>query len=420
MTELNYRYRTNPLFLRNQFKHTGKYGIPIIPKPCLSYNELEGIRFIGYDKIKADQKKHQNRIVHFFLYDYKFEQIWNQSEKLINNLQQYKAILTPDFSMYTEMPEALQLYNTFRNRWCGAYFAGQGLQVIPTLNFGLESSFDFAFEGVEKGSVVAVSTYMVQSKAGREAQKEFFLAGYNEMLCRIKPEVILCYHKPFPEMQLGEPYEVVKYGGYVVQLGSGSAYGGKWKPSKPDDERLLGQPGEIKRYGEKETHIGSDGRADRERYHNDAPNPKYHTNPHDHDIDWSTGRPSFGPPQNYPTDLYPDGPPAFKARGVNMNMETNIEKIYRKITHEEIEINRFKTIGEFSLSLLHGNEINFVYNQKLYGIFSPEKDIYIISDLHSDSTELRCYKIDDILNYPICEHKLREIITQVDVVYRTI
>ena len=103
-----------------------------------------------------------------------------------------------------------------------------------------------------------------------------------------------------------------------------------------------------------------------------------------------------------------------------MNMETNIEKIYRKITHEEIEINRFKTIGEFSLSLLHGNEINFVYNQKLYGIFSPEKDIYIISDLHSDSTELRCYKIDDILNYPICEHKLREIITQVDVVYRTI
>ena len=28
--------------------------------------------------------------------------------------------------------------------------------------------------------------------------------------------------------------------------GGGSAYGGKWKPSKPEDERLVGKPGEIK------------------------------------------------------------------------------------------------------------------------------------------------------------------------------
>lgn len=26
----------------------------------------------------------------------------------------------------------------------------------------------------------------------------------------------------------------------------GSAYGGEWKPKKPDDERFIGKPGEIK------------------------------------------------------------------------------------------------------------------------------------------------------------------------------
>ena len=31
-----------------------------------------------------------------------------------------------------------------------------------------------------------------------------------------------------------------------VYKGSGSAYGGKWKPKKPGDDRYWGKPGEIK------------------------------------------------------------------------------------------------------------------------------------------------------------------------------
>ncbi len=34
-----------------------------------------------------------------------------------------------DFSMYTEMPVALQLYNCFRNRWTGAYLQQNGITV---------------------------------------------------------------------------------------------------------------------------------------------------------------------------------------------------------------------------------------------------------------------------------------------------
>lgn len=177
MTQGNYNYRTNPFFLRDQFHEKGKYGIPIIPKPKMSSEDLTDLRLIGFDKIKSDQGKHANRMVHFFLYDYKFERVWDKPDSDIENLKKYRAVLTPDFSMYTEMPEAMLLYNVFRNRWCGAYFASQGIRVIPTVNFGLENSFDFCFEGIEKGSVVALSTYMVQEKEGREAQKDFFMAG---------------------------------------------------------------------------------------------------------------------------------------------------------------------------------------------------------------------------------------------------
>ena len=103
--------------------------------------------------------------------------------------------------MYLEMTPVLQLYNVFRNRWCGAYWASQGLRVVPTVNWGDGTTFDFCFEGIEKGSVVAVSTYMASAHDNRCDQKEWFLAGCREMLRRIEPEEIICYHTPFPEME---------------------------------------------------------------------------------------------------------------------------------------------------------------------------------------------------------------------------
>lgn len=170
MTEENYKYRTNPMFLRNQFG----MDMPILKKISLQDDEKEDLRLIGFDIAKTETDTHFNRFVHFFLYDYKFEDIWNNPDKYIEKLSQYKAVLTPDFSMYIEMNENMQRYNTFRNRWVGAYFADKGIRVIPTVNWGLENTFDFCFNGIEKGSTVAVSTYMASAHGNRADQKDFF------------------------------------------------------------------------------------------------------------------------------------------------------------------------------------------------------------------------------------------------------
>ncbi|MFR4758214.1 MAG: DUF4417 domain-containing protein [Evtepia gabavorous] len=148
-----------------------------------------------------EDQNHLDRMVHFFLYDYRFERVWKNPDNDIEKLSRHRAVLSPDFSMYLEMAPVMQLYNVFRNRWCGAYWASKGLRVIPTVNWGDESTFDFCFEGIEKGSVVAVSTYMASEHDNRCDQKEWFMAGYNEMLRRIEPEKIICYNTPFPEMQ---------------------------------------------------------------------------------------------------------------------------------------------------------------------------------------------------------------------------
>ena len=103
--------------------------------------------------------------------------------------------------MYLEMALVMHLYNVLRNRWCGAYWASKGIRVIPSVNWGDESTFDFCFEGIEKLNTVAVSTYMATDHDNRKDQKDWFMAGYNEMLRRIEPKRIICYNTPFPEME---------------------------------------------------------------------------------------------------------------------------------------------------------------------------------------------------------------------------
>ena len=93
-------------------------------------------------------------MVHFFLYDYRFERVWKNPDSDLERLSWYRAVLSPDFSMYLEMAPVIQLYNTFRNRWCGAYWASKGMRVIPTVNWGDESTFDFCFEGIEGESLL--------------------------------------------------------------------------------------------------------------------------------------------------------------------------------------------------------------------------------------------------------------------------
>ena len=180
MTEENYKYRTSDLFLRNQFNGVGKFDIPEIPKSNFSDDTLENLLLIGFDKINTDQSNYEC-MVHFFLYDYKFENIWKKPDVYVKKLKKYKAILSPDFSMYIEMNKTLQLYNTFRNRWCGAYLASKDIKVIPTVNWGDENTFEFCFDGIPKGSIVAVSTYMVREHNNHADQKDFFMKGYEEM-----------------------------------------------------------------------------------------------------------------------------------------------------------------------------------------------------------------------------------------------
>ena len=127
---------------------------------------------------------------HFFLDDFRFESIWSNPEGSLKHLKT-EVVLSPDFSLYQDWPLALQIWNTYRNRWCGAFWQSKGYKVIPTVSWSGPESYDFCFAGLEPGGVVAVGT--VGLEKDNEIIRNYFHIGFIEMMNRLKPKTVLSY-----------------------------------------------------------------------------------------------------------------------------------------------------------------------------------------------------------------------------------
>ncbi len=160
----------------------GKYQMPMLAKTTYIPDDL-----IGFNYMKTYENK--NVGVHCFVDDYQFERLWNTPYKYLDDIMQYDVILTPDFSLYMDMPIAMKLWNVFRSRLLGQFWQDCGIDIIPTVSWAEKETFDFAFDGIAKGSVVAVSTIGV--KKGNSLK--IWTAGMDAMIEKIKPSAILVY-----------------------------------------------------------------------------------------------------------------------------------------------------------------------------------------------------------------------------------
>ena len=93
MTEENYHYRTSQTLLRNQFPGKGKLQIPIIPRFQEKPDDFDDLLLIGFDKTHLEDQNYLDRMVHFFLYDYRFERVWKSPDSDIEKLSRYRAVL---------------------------------------------------------------------------------------------------------------------------------------------------------------------------------------------------------------------------------------------------------------------------------------------------------------------------------------
>lgn len=169
------------------FDGVGKYNIPQID-PVYECNVN---KWLGFNYVKTyGTKKDASTGVHFFIYDYQFERVWNTPDKYLTYLSRYGCVLSPDFSTFPDFPLAVNIFNHYRKHWLARYWQDRGITVIPSICWGDESSFDWCFDGEPVGGIVAVSD--VGCKKTEEAQNGF-KRGYNEMLKRLNPSKVILY-----------------------------------------------------------------------------------------------------------------------------------------------------------------------------------------------------------------------------------
>ena len=172
------------------FESDNKYNIPNI----LPETEIPKELIMYGTEVRRSYAQTKDKTVHFFLDDYKFEPLWNRPIKTLQPIINIGSALSPDFSLYLDYPKALQIYNTYRNRWLARYWQEHDVKVIPTVSWSDEESFDFCFLGVPKNNPIALGTVGVSNAKA----KETFKRGFEKMIEVLEPSSLIIYGETNP------------------------------------------------------------------------------------------------------------------------------------------------------------------------------------------------------------------------------
>lgn len=198
----NRLYENLRLFLPDASICVGSWQIPMI-EPV---QEVFIDRWIPLN-IAAGRTVEENTGIHMFLHDYQLERLWNRPTKYLSMLQKAGAVCSPDYSMYTDTPTILNMYNHYRKHWLAAYWQRNGINVIPTVCWSDRKSYDWCFDGEPEEGIVAVSSIGTMKKRD---DRERFLEGYQEMMKRLNPLRILFMGK-VPEGCTGNIIQLPTY-----------------------------------------------------------------------------------------------------------------------------------------------------------------------------------------------------------------
>lgn len=193
--------RSCHLDIFNGDRAAGWYEIPILRR-C----HAEPERLTGFNDILSRNRADLSAGVHFYLDDYQFERLWARTERYMPILSRFSCVLTPDFSLYMDMPRAMKIWNVYRSRLLGQMMQDAGMDVIPTLSWAEPETFSFCFDGIEPGGTVSVSTVGV--KRSREAS-DAWLAGFREAVRRLQPSCVILY---------GDALDGMEYGGRLIRI----------------------------------------------------------------------------------------------------------------------------------------------------------------------------------------------------------
>lgn len=161
-----------------------------IELPCIKTSQKLPNDVITFSKAMSKSCNDFDKWVVFYEHDKNFERLWNNPKAYIEKLKKFNGVISPDFSLYRNMPLVMQQWNTYRGRAIAVWLQNNGIEVIPNVRFSDERSYEFCFDGIEKNKTIAVGTHgCIKTRE----DKLFFKIGLAVLVNVLTPKAIIVY-----------------------------------------------------------------------------------------------------------------------------------------------------------------------------------------------------------------------------------
>lgn len=155
--------------------------------------------------------------------DEELDAVWDSLPGFTRRLMSRKpfGVMSPEFSVYRDMPKAERIWSTYKNRYVGRMWQEAGLSLLPTVsNIWHEKDAQFLYSGIPK-NVPCVSVQMQNTigdgndKLGKEdRQIAHFRIVTKTIIDKLAPQSLLIYGgsgimEIVPQLQLPKELHVI-------------------------------------------------------------------------------------------------------------------------------------------------------------------------------------------------------------------
>lgn len=189
-------YRTGDLVLNKQdILSDLHFTADIIPIPVVNKVESVELPPIALPFSNVVNKKTSDVLVVFYEADMKFARILHNPKRYVEPLKKFKYVVGPDFSQKIGMNPFICFCNSWWNKGLTAFFQNMGIIMIPNVTWSTPASYEYAFKGLPKKSVIAINSNGIK---GNAAALYLWRKGYEEALGALDPILIIRYGDKLP------------------------------------------------------------------------------------------------------------------------------------------------------------------------------------------------------------------------------
>ncbi|MFG6386794.1 MAG: DUF4417 domain-containing protein [Muribaculaceae bacterium] len=198
-------YRTGDLILNRQdILSSISFTNDSLPIPIVQRVEAIELPSIALPFSKVVNKSASDTLVVFYEPDINFARILHNPKRYVNSLRRFPCVVGPDFSQKIGMNPFVCYSNSWWNKALTAYFQSCGITMVPNATWSTPASYDYAFKGLPKKSVIAINSNGIK---GNDAALYLWRKGYGEALRVLEPTLILRYGDRLP----GEKEDISVY-----------------------------------------------------------------------------------------------------------------------------------------------------------------------------------------------------------------